>query len=67
MANSLMLAGYLSIIVQIANLGPLAYSVTRYAFPERVNQNQVVYILLLIGELTDHRSKFSSTVVHHTW
>ena len=42
------LASYLSIIVQIANLGPIGYSLLRWRFPG-VNMATCIYVLLGVG------------------
>eukprot|EP00095_Tigriopus_kingsejongensis_P005504 maker-scaffold619_size123246-snap-gene-0.36 protein:Tk05504 transcript:maker-scaffold619_size123246-snap-gene-0.36-mRNA-1 annotation:"c20orf54 homolog precursor" len=43
------LASHLSIIIQIANLGPIAYGIYRYAFPEKGWEKFIIGLLLIIG------------------
>jgi len=42
-------ASYLSVIIQMANVGPIAYGLAVTLFPERVKQSHVIYLLLFIG------------------
>ena len=43
------LASYLSIIVQLANLGPLTYAFLRWLTKGRLNEHFVIILLLLVG------------------
>ena len=44
------LASHLSIIVQIANIGPLSYSLLRWQFPN-ISKSAFIYPLLVVGTL----------------
>eukprot|EP00094_Tigriopus_californicus_P000789 TCALIF_00763-PA protein Name:"Similar to slc52a3a Solute carrier family 52, riboflavin transporter, member 3-A (Danio rerio)" AED:0.04 eAED:0.04 QI:0/0.5/0.4/0.6/1/1/5/1316/520 len=43
------LASYLSIIIQIANLGPICYGIYRYAYPHKNLERYIIVGLLLVG------------------
>ena len=46
------LASYLSVIVQIANLGPITYSLVRWMTSGRLKQTHAIYSLFAIGTLS---------------
>jgi len=47
------LASYLSVIVQIANLGPISYALLRWRFgDERISKTACIYLLLIVGVIS---------------
>jgi len=43
------LPSYLSVIIQIANVGPILYSVSQKFFPGRVKDSWIIYMILILG------------------
>lgn len=43
------LPSYLAVIIQIANVGPILYSVSKKFFPGRVKDSWIVYVILILG------------------
>jgi len=43
------LPSYLSVIIQIANVGPILYSVSQKFFPRRVKDSWLIYVILILG------------------
>lgn len=43
------LPSYLSVIIQIANVGPILYSVSQKLFPGRVKDSWIIYAILILG------------------
>lgn len=46
------LPSYLSVIIQIANTGPIIYSLGRTFFPESVREKTSIYLVLFIGAIS---------------
>jgi riboflavin transporter 2 len=43
------LPSYLSVIIQIANVGPILYSVSKKFFPRRVKDSWIICVILVVG------------------
>jgi riboflavin transporter 2 len=43
------LPSYLSVIIQIANVGPILYSVSQKLFPKRVKDSWIICMILILG------------------
>jgi len=43
------LPSYLSVIIQIANVGPILYSVSQKFFRRRVKDSWIIYVILVVG------------------
>ena len=43
------LPSYLAVIIQIANVGPILYSVSQKFFPRRVKDSWLIYVILILG------------------
>ncbi|KAE8600039.1 hypothetical protein XENTR_v10017445 [Xenopus tropicalis] len=46
------LPSYLTLLIQFANIGPLAVTLTHKFQPKRLNEGLVIYLLLVVGALT---------------
>lgn len=45
------LPSYLSVIIQIANVGPLIYSISQKLFPGRIKDCWIIYVILTFGTI----------------
>jgi Protein of unknown function (DUF1011). len=43
------LPSYLSVIIQMGNVGPILYSISQKLFPRRVNDSWLIYVILILG------------------
>lgn len=46
------LPSYLAIIVQLANLGPILYSVSQKFLPGKIRDSTIIYVILIIGTIS---------------
>ena len=67
------LASYLSIIVQIANLGPISVAVLRWGLKDKFNSSWIIVLLLILGSASSlmmvtfwHRTSIIGGVDHST-
>ncbi|ESP01858.1 hypothetical protein LOTGIDRAFT_172322 [Lottia gigantea] len=45
------LPSYMSIIIQIANIGPLIFTISNYIWPQKVREIPVIYVIILVGAI----------------
>jgi len=46
------LPSFMSVIIQVANIGPIAYALLHAAFPNAVNERNGVYAVMVIGTVS---------------
>ncbi|XP_050396549.2 solute carrier family 52, riboflavin transporter, member 3-B [Patella vulgata] len=45
------LPSYMAIIIQIANIGPLAFTISNYFWPSKVKETPVIYVIITVGAI----------------
>ncbi|GAB1598098.1 solute carrier family 52, riboflavin transporter, member 3-A-like [Argonauta hians] len=45
------LPSYLSVVIQLANIGPISYTLVSVFFPNSLNEKKVIFSLLVVGSL----------------
>lgn len=43
------LPSYISVIIQIANVGPVLYSISQKLFPGKIKDSWIIYVILILG------------------
>lgn len=43
------LPSYIAVIIQIANVGPILYSISQKLFPGRIKDSWIIYVILVLG------------------
>ena len=46
------LPSYMSVIIQVANIGPILYSILRMTVPSRVEENYCIYVVMAVGTIS---------------
>lgn len=67
------LPSYIAVIIQIANVGPILYSISQKLFPGRIKDSWIIYVILILGStalllmaLFYHKTSFISDTQYST-
>lgn len=45
------LPSYIAVIIQIANVGPILYSISQKLFPGKIKDSWIIYVILILGSI----------------